>query len=310
MITLKDIAVAAQVHVSTASAVLNSTQGNTRVGEEARQRVIAAAKKLGYVANDSARRLRTGTSKAVGFLGGDFRNPFFAELAARLEKALSENGFQLFVSHVAEMQPSSLEEAITTLSQQGVHSIICWEESTLRKLRVRTPIYSIGFSPRSRAGIWLDLEWAIQLAVERQIQNGARRLGFYAPNQQRESPSVQLRMDTFVRICQQAGLPHPVLACYQGESWDVAAAMAGLEQCWDPAVEGWVGFNDVAALALLSRSNDVSQVVCSDGTALCRAWPGRPPCLNLRIDVMVEKLVKLVTGNLPSKPERLRAEWV
>lgn len=56
MSTLKDVAAEAGVHVSTASAVLNAAAGNTRVSVETKERVLAAAKKLAYTPNESARR--------------------------------------------------------------------------------------------------------------------------------------------------------------------------------------------------------------------------------------------------------------
>ena len=68
MANLRTVAAAAGVHVATASAVLNPAGGNTRVSVETRMRVLAIAKRLSYIPNETARRLRTGRSNVVAFL--------------------------------------------------------------------------------------------------------------------------------------------------------------------------------------------------------------------------------------------------
>ncbi len=321
MSTLREIAAAAGVHISTASAALNPSKGNTRVGDEARARVLAAAKRLGYVPNESARRLRTGTSRAVAFLGGDFRNPFFAQLAAELEKALAREGLHLFVAHVAKMQRQALDEAIASLSRQGVHSVICWEESLdppRRETNLSARIVSVGFTVKRRPGVWIDFEWAIDLAVGGMKQRGYRKLGFFGPGLREESPSVRARSEAFVEACKRLRLPRPVVAFHEGESWDSRAASAGAPRVLadHPQVEAWIGFNDVASLALLAHSPKaaVPRIVCFDGTVQVRSWPGHPPCLDLRLDEMADRLVRAITRKADALPsgssEWIKARWV
>jgi len=321
MTTLKEIAAAAGVHISTASAALNPSKGNTRVGVAAKERVLAAARKLGYVPNESARRLRTGTSKAVGFLGGDFRNPFFAELAAKLEMALARQGLQLFVAHVAKMRREALDDSIAALSRQGVHSVICWEESlepSRRKNVGSASVISTGFTVHARPGIWLDLDWAIKLAVSGMKERGCRQLGFFGPGLQEESPSARARSEAFQAACRELRLARPVVASYDGESWDAQAASLSAARALKAhaEVEAWIGFNDVSALALLANGSarQASRIVCFDGTAQARSWPGRPPCLDLRLDELAARLVEMIgkggKSTVRSGPGQwLKARW-
>jgi len=58
LVTIKDIAQAANVSITTASLILNNKEGAIRISEPTKQRVIEAARKLGYVPNLSARQLR------------------------------------------------------------------------------------------------------------------------------------------------------------------------------------------------------------------------------------------------------------
>jgi len=317
MSTLKDIASEAGVHVATASSVLNAAGGNTRVSEGTRHRVLAAAKKLAYIPNESARRLRKGKSNTVGFLGGDLRNPFFAELTAALEMELAKCGLQLLVSHVGHSESASMERTMGTLQQQGVQRIIYWEETTcIGGTQGQSKFFNlpIGFTTRDKPGIWLDLGLAIQLAVQEMVRRGYRSLGFFAPKKQEESPSVTVRSRAFVKECKKRGLSHPVLASYRGESWDLDAAAQGAVQTLkaNPQVQAWMGFNDIAGLGLLSRlpKKDSSRVFCFDGTVMVRCWPGSPPHLDLKICELARRAAAAVAQELPAKNLEGRKNWL
>lgn len=67
MTTLKDVARATGVDVSTVSRAL---AGDVRVAPPTRDRIAAAAQALGYRPHEAARRLRQGASKTVWFLTG------------------------------------------------------------------------------------------------------------------------------------------------------------------------------------------------------------------------------------------------
>lgn len=317
MTTLREIAHEAGVHVATASAVLNAASGNTRVSAETRERVLAAAKKLAYVPNESARRLRTGRSNAVGFLGGDLRNPFFAELTAALEGALAQHQLQLMVSHVAHLGAEAVEQTRKALQQQGVRRIISWEEATSpapSKGKAGEQVLSIGFTNRARPGVWLDLEHAIEVSVAEMIQRGYRRLGFYAPGLKKESPSVEARSAVFAEECVRQKVARPALAYYEGESWDLDAASAGAAAALraNPEVVGWIGFNDISALGLLSKLpiKGAPRVLCFDGTAGTRCWPGEPPRLDLQIAKLAEIVAEVVAGGGSAERYGKRERWL
>ena len=77
MATLKDVAALAQVHPSTVSRVLHSTE-NLPISMQTRQRVLDAAKKLDYHPDQRARALRVGKSNTIGLIIPDISNPFFS----------------------------------------------------------------------------------------------------------------------------------------------------------------------------------------------------------------------------------------
>jgi len=318
MVTLKQVANAAGVHLTTASAVLNSSKGNTRVGEAACKRVWKVAKELGYVRNESARRLRTGESNAVGLIGGDLRNPFFSELAATLERELQRHDLQLVLSHVSSIQSTTFSKTVEIFHQQTIRKILFWDESASRaapEAPANCVLFPIGFTVRSRPGVWLDLGHAIRLAVSYFVEQKRSRICFYAPTGQMESPSVAIRKRIFVDECRRQGVPPPICANYDGESWSIEAAIRGARQLikQDTAIEAFVGFNDVAALGLLLATGDLRPkpiVICFDGTSLTRQWPGRPPVFDLKISGLVQQAVAVFLGRQTLDVTSRKEHWL
>jgi LacI family transcriptional regulator len=93
-VTLADIAREAGTSPATASRALS---GRGYVSAAVRARTVAAAERLGYVPNASARTLRQKASRAVGVAVSDLANPFYARLAAGIEQTLRDSGYQMIV---------------------------------------------------------------------------------------------------------------------------------------------------------------------------------------------------------------------
>jgi LacI family transcriptional regulator len=93
-VTLADIARAAGTSASTASRALS---GRGYVSAAARKRLLAAADRLGYVADASARTLKQRTSRVVGVVVSDLGNQFYARLASGVEEELREADYQMFL---------------------------------------------------------------------------------------------------------------------------------------------------------------------------------------------------------------------
>ena len=93
-LTMEDVAAAAGVSRTSVSRVM---LGQKKVSEETRRKVFAAAERLGYVPNASARTLKQRTSRVVGVVVSDLGNQFYARLAAGIEQALREAGYQMML---------------------------------------------------------------------------------------------------------------------------------------------------------------------------------------------------------------------
>jgi len=87
--SLKDVAKEAEVSSTTISRYLN---GTLRLPDSTSDRINKAVKKLRYHPNPHARRLSLGKSEQIALILPDLANPFFAKLAASIERAAAEYG--------------------------------------------------------------------------------------------------------------------------------------------------------------------------------------------------------------------------
>ena len=83
--TIYDIATAADASAATVSLVLNGTWARYRIKEDTAHRITAAAKRLGYDVNLTARGLRLSRSGLAGMILPHYRNRFFADMAEAFE---------------------------------------------------------------------------------------------------------------------------------------------------------------------------------------------------------------------------------
>lgn len=111
--SIRDVAALAGVSVGTVSNVLNRPD---RVATATRDRVDAAVAKLGFVRNESARQLRSGSSRMIGLIVLDAANPFFTDLAHAAETTLSADGSSLVLCNSGE--DASREAAHLQLFEQ------------------------------------------------------------------------------------------------------------------------------------------------------------------------------------------------
>src|SRR5215475_3031996 len=97
-VTLKDVAALARVHPATASRALND-ETRMLVRRETAERVLAAARSLGYRPNTVARSLRTRRSHTVGVLIPDLTNPLFPPIVRGLSDGLERHGYVALIGN-------------------------------------------------------------------------------------------------------------------------------------------------------------------------------------------------------------------
>jgi LacI family transcriptional regulator len=107
-VSMKDVAIKAGVSTATVSHVINNS---CNVKDETRKLVEEAIRELNYRVNPTARKLRNGQSKMIGFIVSNLSHYFYHEIGAAIEEILFKNGYELFYINSHE----SVEKEISQL---------------------------------------------------------------------------------------------------------------------------------------------------------------------------------------------------
>lgn len=97
-VTLRDVALAAQVHPSTASRALNVAT-RSLVNRRTAERVLHAARSLGYEPNALAQGLKGNHTFSIGMLVPDLTNPLFPPIVRGMEDRCGRDGYTVLVAN-------------------------------------------------------------------------------------------------------------------------------------------------------------------------------------------------------------------
>jgi DNA-binding LacI/PurR family transcriptional regulator len=141
-----DVARLAGVSQKTVSRVVNNER---YVSDASREKVLRAARELGFRPNTAARALTTGRFQRIGVVSLSTAGWGPASLLVALERGVREAGFSFSVAHTMEGEPQSMQDGIDRLLEQGVDGIILSEpidEPQGRQFEADVPIVSLGYT--------------------------------------------------------------------------------------------------------------------------------------------------------------------
>jgi LacI family transcriptional regulator, fructose operon transcriptional repressor len=118
--SIKDVAKQAGVSTATVSRVLS---GKGYISEDSREKVEAAARALGYRPNRVARSLRARTSRVVGLILSDIRNPFFSEISRAVENVALAHGYSVLICNSDE-DPKKEARYLELMAEEKVAGIL------------------------------------------------------------------------------------------------------------------------------------------------------------------------------------------
>jgi LacI family transcriptional regulator len=179
--SVRDVAERARVSIGTVSNVLNRPD---KVSAATAQRVLAAIEELGFVRNDAARQLRAGSSRAVGLIVLDVRNPFFSELAIGAEDGARDAGYSIILGNSAEKTDREAGY-LDLFEEQRMRGVLISPfgdvEPRLHRLRMHgTPAVLVDRTSSSQdfSSVSVDDVAGGRLAAEHLIEGGRRRIAF------------------------------------------------------------------------------------------------------------------------------------
>lgn len=97
-LSIKDIALKANVSITTVSFIINGKAKEKSISEAVIKKVEAIIKESGYKPNQIARSLRTGNSNIIGLIVEDISNSFFSTIARLIEDKAYKRGYKIIYS--------------------------------------------------------------------------------------------------------------------------------------------------------------------------------------------------------------------
>jgi LacI family transcriptional regulator len=196
MATIKDLAAKVGVSVATVSNALND---KPNVGATVRQKVLRAAKQLGYRPHRAAQAMRKGRTRAIGLVLPDLTNPFFPQLAQAVENTARNLGLLVCLID-SQGGPEGERGGLTLLSQHGVDGVIWCPVGPQVPSEVRVldrPVVLIDRPRPGFAAVHSNYLMGGQLLAKYALEQGHTRVGLLSGPSDLES--AQQRRNGFVR---------------------------------------------------------------------------------------------------------------
>jgi LacI family transcriptional regulator len=225
--SIRDVAAHAGVSVGTASNVLNRPH---TVAAQTRARVQAAIAALDFVPNDSARALRSMSTRTIGLIVLDISNPFFTDVARGVEEAATAEGLAVFLCN-SDQSVERERRYLDLLEERRVQGVLITPvngiSARLRSLRRRgTSVVLLDRMAHSRnfCSVSVDDVAGGQLAAAHLVAQGHRRIALVGG-----SPAIQQVEDRRAgarAALREAGLPEAALLLVETQQLNVAAGRA------------------------------------------------------------------------------------
>ncbi|GGK57607.1 LacI family transcriptional regulator [Planomonospora parontospora subsp. parontospora] len=163
--TIRDVAQASGVHVSTVSRTFSAPH---LVNPETRNRVLAVAEDLGYRPNRAARALTTGRTHNLGLIVADISNPFFPPLIKAAQAHARTRDYHVFVADTDE-DPQVEEELIKALAKQVDGVLLCsprLSNRAIERLHADVPFVVVNREVKGMPTVLMDIGQGARLAIE------------------------------------------------------------------------------------------------------------------------------------------------
>ncbi|MGC4408251.1 LacI family DNA-binding transcriptional regulator [Rhizobium rosettiformans] len=191
MTGIRELAEHLDISIGTVSRALN---GKPDVNEETRRRVLEAAEKLGYVANQAGRSLRKGATGIIGFMmqtGHDITgqgDTFFMRVFDGMQTVLARHKLDLvaLLCSSEEDPDAYLKRIVARGFADGIIlSATRYQDPRFELLhKTKIPFITLGRSQTDVGQPWydLDFEGMAEDAIERLVARGHTRIAISRPH--------------------------------------------------------------------------------------------------------------------------------
>jgi len=315
-VTIHDVARRVNLSITTVSRALD---GYDDVAEDTRQRVIQAAREMGYVPNRAARQLRKQRTETIGYIlptsTPRFSDPFFSELISGLGDEAAKNNYDLLISAA---QPG--EDAERLVYQRWVHGhrvdgyilnrmrLRDWRVQYLTQMNIPFVTLERTLDPVDYPSVEVDGQTGIMNVIAHIAGRGFKRIAFIGA-----SPELVIQADRYAGYrqgLQEAGIeyiPEFVLEADLTRQGGYKAAQKLLSTANPPVAI--VCINDLTAIGVLRCARDLGlevgkEILIAGFDGIEETENTQPPLTTLNQPVYEcgRELVKLLMGEIDGAP--------
>lgn len=310
--TLRTVADATGFAVTTVSRALS---GDPKIAPATRQKVAEAARRLGYVPDRAAQRLRTGRTKVITLL----INPdheflgFLSQIQTGIVEALRGTGYSvtLMPDFIADDRIAVIENILRNRLADGIilSRTECFDPRVRLLLERGFPFVSHGRTEFTAPHPYVDFdnESFARQAVQRLVAKGRRRLMIVLPEKQ-FTFAQHLRYG-FLSAVREAGVDHVIAEDLTLETppGKLAASLLEIQRGPTPP-DGHICVGEVLGIATLSAVQDAGQVPGRDVDIVVKQASPIFELMRPRVDTIVEDLSETARRLGEMMLRRLRGE--
>jgi DNA-binding LacI/PurR family transcriptional regulator len=175
--SIEDVAKLAGVSIATVS---RSLRGLPDVAAATRDKVLAAAQELDYVASPFAARLASGRSSTLGVVVPFVNRWFFAEVLGAVESVLSAAGYDLLLHNLGDSHGRERFFSVLPVRKRVdavlVVSLALTDDEVAALTTLELPVGVLGVKHPGLSSVRIDDEAAARTAVEHLLSLGHRRI--------------------------------------------------------------------------------------------------------------------------------------
>ncbi|MFH6959469.1 LacI family DNA-binding transcriptional regulator [Flavobacterium aquidurense] len=209
-ITIKDIAKAANVSVTTVSFVLNDKGEKMGISKEVIKKVLKVTEEMKFKLNMIASSLRTGKTRSIGLIVEDISNRFFSDLARVIEREAIDLNYRVFYCSTGGNDERAIE-LVDSLLQANVDGFIITPTENMkttidRLIALQCPVVLVDryFEELEVSHVVLDNFDGARTATQYLLKNGFKNIAFVTNSSQ--LIQMNLRKQGYVNALKEAGL--------------------------------------------------------------------------------------------------------
>ncbi|WP_316831219.1 LacI family DNA-binding transcriptional regulator [Pedobacter aquatilis] len=313
-LSIKDIAVKANVSITTVSFIINGKAKEKSISEAVIEKVQKIIDESGYKPNQIARSLRTGNSNIIGLVVEDISNSFFAKIARLIEDKAYKKGYKIIYSST-ENSVEKAQELINMFKSRKVDAYIIspikgLEEDIQMLLSDNKPVilFDRNLPGLSTNYVGANHFTASYQSIENFIEQGKKKIALVTTDIDVEQ--ITERFEGYKKALQDYGLPYNedlVLKIHfnQGEEATISQIKTLFQSQEIDAVLFATNYLAISGLKVLKEIKkkigaDFSVIAYDDHEAFELHTPGIST-VQQPLEEIAENVIKLILSQLSSK---------